>query len=165
MIGNDVVDLELAAAENNWRRAGYLEKICTPAERQLVQDAADPDRMVWLLWSAKEAAYKIVHRTTGQRIYAPHRYAVQLSGRDTGTVCYETMTFHFRTTVDGSRLHSIAVPAEHLWYQLSCGVEAGELLLKDEQGVPFVREASSGRRRPASVSHHGKYYEVVSLKI
>ncbi|HVI44007.1 MAG TPA: 4'-phosphopantetheinyl transferase superfamily protein [Chitinophaga sp.] len=72
--GNDIIDLQLAAAENNWRRRGYLDKIYTPAEQELIASATAPDIMVWLLWSCKEAVYKIVNRSSGARSYAPQQF-------------------------------------------------------------------------------------------
>lgn len=164
MIGNDVVDLQLAAVESNWRRKGYLHKLFSPEEQLLIGQAADPDRMVWLLWSAKEAAYKIIHRDTRQRIYAPRQYQVQLSGADAGTVQYQDRLFAFRTVVAGSFLHTIAVVSAEWWPQVVYRQQPGEELLKDEAGVPFIRD-TGGDVRPASVSHHGNYRETVSLKL
>jgi phosphopantetheinyl transferase (holo-ACP synthase) len=63
VIGNDVVDLELAAIESNWRRKGFLQKIFSPAEQELITTSKNPDKMVWLLWSMKEAAYKAHQRS------------------------------------------------------------------------------------------------------
>ena len=37
MIGNDVVDLELAKKESNWQRRGFLSKIFTKNEQRLIR--------------------------------------------------------------------------------------------------------------------------------
>ncbi|AKD56387.1 4'-phosphopantetheinyl transferase family protein [Spirosoma radiotolerans] len=71
MIGNDIVDLEQASRESNWRRKGYIDKLFTRHEQQLIFGAPDPDRMVWLLWSMKESAYKLAVRQTKNRAFAP----------------------------------------------------------------------------------------------
>lgn len=163
MIGNDVVDLSLAATESNWRRRGYLDKLFSPAEQRLITAACDRDVMVWMLWSAKEAAYKMIHRATRQRTYAPLRYRVQLSGEERGIVQYETQSFYFRTSVKDDCLHTVALAEPSCWPQVVYGPQPGEMLLKDEAGVPFIR--SGGGDRMASVSHHGIYREIVSLKI
>ncbi len=62
MIGNDVVDLDLAATQSNWRRRGFLEKVFTMSEREWISSSEDKDLTVWLLWSMKEAAYKAHQR-------------------------------------------------------------------------------------------------------
>ncbi|MGB7841855.1 MAG: 4'-phosphopantetheinyl transferase superfamily protein, partial [Salinimicrobium sp.] len=62
MIGNDVVDLQLASRQSNWRRKGFLEKVFSAEEQQQIIASARPDRLVWLFWSMKEAAYKAHQR-------------------------------------------------------------------------------------------------------
>ena len=62
MIGNDVVDLHLAARESNWRRKGFLEKVFNTAEQEIITTSKNKDTRVWLLWSMKEAAYKAHQR-------------------------------------------------------------------------------------------------------
>lgn len=79
MIGNDIVDLRQASQESNWRRKGYVDKLFTHREQQLISDAIDPDRMVWLLWSMKESAYKVAVRQTKNRTFAPAKLECLLS--------------------------------------------------------------------------------------
>ena len=56
MIGNDVIDLQLAAVQSNWQRPGFREKIVTEGENHLIDAAEDPFQTVWRLWSMKESA-------------------------------------------------------------------------------------------------------------
>lgn len=79
MIGNDIIDLDQARRESNWRRNGFLNKLFTPHEQLLIQSASDPDVMVWLLWSMKESAYKIAVRETGYRFFAPQKLVCHLA--------------------------------------------------------------------------------------
>lgn len=74
MIGNDLVDLQLASKESNWQRKGYLQKVCTPEEQELILTSANPYRVFWTLWSMKESVYKIINSTTGIRNYSPVSY-------------------------------------------------------------------------------------------
>ncbi|MCY2687044.1 4'-phosphopantetheinyl transferase family protein [Salinimicrobium sp. TH3] len=62
MIGNDVVDLKLAGSQSNWRRKGFLRKVFSPAEQEFISTSINQDKLVWLLWSMKEAAYKAHQR-------------------------------------------------------------------------------------------------------
>jgi phosphopantetheinyl transferase (holo-ACP synthase) len=87
LIGNDIIDLQTAAAESNWRRPGYLGKIFTPQEQDWIFQSPDPDITVWYLWSAKEAVYKIVNRTTNERKYAPLAYVCT----DIGTLFHQVL--------------------------------------------------------------------------
>ncbi|WP_424493621.1 4'-phosphopantetheinyl transferase family protein [Salinimicrobium sp. GXAS 041] len=62
MIGNDVVDLQLAAIQSNWKRKGWQQKVFLEAEQELIWNTEKPTVAVWLLWSMKEAAYKAHQR-------------------------------------------------------------------------------------------------------
>lgn len=85
MIGNDIVDRTLASQESNWRRRGFLAKIFTAHEQHLIREAADPDQLVWLLWSMKESAYKVHVRTTANRVFAPIKLVCRLTELTTTT--------------------------------------------------------------------------------
>ena len=71
MIGNDVVDIQLAKIESNWQRKGYLDKIFTENEQIYISNSLEPDIAVWNLWTRKEAAYKIWNTQTGLRKFNP----------------------------------------------------------------------------------------------
>lgn len=79
MIGNDIVDRKQAKLESNWQRRGFLEKVFTPGEQQLILTSTDPERLVWMLWSMKESAYKIAARETGTRVFAPRKLECHLN--------------------------------------------------------------------------------------
>ncbi len=49
MIGNDVIDLELAKKESNWKRKGFLTKLFTSFEQELIAKATNQEEMVWML--------------------------------------------------------------------------------------------------------------------
>ncbi len=71
MIGNDIVDLAFAQKESNWKRPRFLEKLFTLQEHKYILDSQQADKMVWLLWSMKESAYKLHEQLFGKRFYAP----------------------------------------------------------------------------------------------
>ncbi|WP_420151665.1 4'-phosphopantetheinyl transferase family protein [Spirosoma sp.] len=93
MIGNDIVDLNLARQQSNWRRRGYLDKLFTHSEQELIRSATDPDLMIWTLWSMKESAYKLIVRETSEPFFAPEKLVCQLvkihSGTIEGSVFYQ----------------------------------------------------------------------------
>ena len=95
MIGNDIVDLNQARQESNWRRKGFLDKLFTPDEQQLIHSATDPDVLVWTLWSMKESAYKLIVRETNQRFFAPQKLVCYISkscsGILEGSVFYQKL--------------------------------------------------------------------------
>ena len=78
MIGNDIVDRAQAKRESNWQRRGFLDKLFTPSEQQLIRRADDPECLVWTLWSMKESAYKATTRKTGKRVFNPTKISCTL---------------------------------------------------------------------------------------
>lgn len=160
MIGNDIVDLEQAAKESNWQRRGYLRKIFTAEEQIIILAEPDPAIMVWHLWSCKEAVYKIVHRHTRIRTYAPLQFNCSIASE---TVTYKGQLFPFKSRRTANCIHTIAVENEALFNRVE--IYTGDTIIrqqwnitKDEDGIPFLDGT------PVSVSHHGRYAGLVIMK-
>lgn len=130
MIGNDIVDLAQAGHDSNWQRRGFLEKLFTPHEQQLIHSATDPNMMVWLLWSMKESAYKAIVRQTERRFFAPQ--TLQCSGLSvgaetaTGSVCHDKVWYRTNSSVTNQYVSTVAS-------------EANENQSIDEQVLTFER--------------------------
>ncbi|RFS26542.1 phosphopantetheinyl transferase [Chitinophaga silvatica] len=185
MIGNDIVDLQLAAKESRINRKGFLDKLFLPEEKKLIQDAVQPSLMVWLLWSCKEAVYKIVNRATKERVYAPHHYTCQLHQLSkisaSGVVSYQSQSFYFQSRLIGAAIHTHATSTAELLpkvkpvtaYQLTPSytvllqqvgiLSSQKILYKDKQGIPYILDQDNGRLVPVSLSHHGNYIGVAVL--
>ncbi len=154
MTGNDMVDLKQASRDSNWNRKGYLNKVFTIAEQQLIAGAVNPDEMVWLLWSMKEAVYKIHNRRTAIREYAPLKLNCQTKavtcGSWIGSVQIEGNIYHTKSTVlRGNYIHTHAA--------------------ENEQELAFIKQIiylnalniNYKAMVPACVSHHGKYLALI----
>lgn len=178
MIGNDIVDLELAAHQSRWQRRGFLSKLFTGAEQRLILGAADPFCMVWLLWSCKEAVYKIVHRRTLLRTYAPLKFCcVQLRLSATaasGYVLHNGSFYKFRSLLCRDYIHTVAVeePASFnetavtiLHSEMNDAALAGDgrAIARNAYGVPDLIHLATGRVSPVSISHHGRFSSMVML--
>lgn len=114
MIGNDIVDLAQARRESNWRRRGYLDKVFTLHEQQLIRTAPNPDQLVWLLWSMKESVYKLVVRRSQNRVFAPCKIACDFAGPvsdcTTGIAYYDGL-YHTTSTITTHYISTIAFVA------------------------------------------------------
>lgn len=148
MIGNDIVDLQQADKDSDWNRKGYLDKIFTEEEQFLISSGMYPSLMVWLLWSMKEAAYKINSRVTKLRTFAPIRLRcnnlIILEGNATGNVLYEGEVYYTTSVFNEDYVHTTAAEIEK------------DLLIAD---IKITEHISNDYRssNPASVSHHGRY--------
>jgi phosphopantetheine--protein transferase-like protein len=153
MIGIDVVDLVTAATKSNWRRKGYLDKIFTKEEQAFIQTSSKADEMVWLLWSMKEAAYKIYSPTTNTHTFAP-----------TSLVC--TNLHISQQKAEGLvSISGFTYPTKSNWtsdYMLSIAALTIDAL-NDVRPLLYVKpfHIVYQNTQAKSVSHHGRYLVLV----
>ncbi|MDT8340595.1 MAG: 4'-phosphopantetheinyl transferase superfamily protein [Longimicrobiales bacterium] len=72
-VGVDVVDLDRHRTADRTRDARFMERVFTEAERDRILSAEHPEVEVWMLWAAKEAAYKVVSKLQGAPPVFRHR--------------------------------------------------------------------------------------------
>lgn len=163
MIGNDVVDIAVSRKESNWRRKGFLEKIFTREEQVYIRAANDPELYIWILWSMKEAAYKIYNRETGTRAFIPHELActfdVFSQEACQGTVKCRGKEYCTTTTIVNGIIHSIAV---HPFCKDKKVITVQDNVLKDANGLPYILN-ESGIKILVSKSAHGTCTKTVAL--
>jgi phosphopantetheinyl transferase (holo-ACP synthase) len=161
MIGNDVVDLALAKRVSNWKRDRYLDKIFTVNEQLLIFHAEIPEVMVWNLWSRKEAAYKIYNRETGIRGYFPLQIECSYQTENSGSVTIREKIYYTKTIVTDAYLHSIAAVKKEYFEKIMHLNSDVDIFKKN--GIPFVIDACSKLIKPVSISHHGLFWEGITL--
>ena len=108
MIGNDIVDLNVASIESNWQRKGFLSKIFTADEQELILNVKDSFKMVWLLWSMKESAYKVYEQQYGKRFFAPKKIQCELITESRGTVLINEEVYSTKSTINNDYISTIA---------------------------------------------------------
>ncbi len=159
MIGNDVVDLALARTESNWRREGFVQKIFTAHEQQLISTAKDTACAIWDLWSRKEAVYKILNRETGIRRFIPLKLECDNLNSDS-KVSYDDKTFYTITEITSEYIHTVAVTKPDDFDRIYFIPEETKLSMTGS--LPFVGD-NDGGLKPVSVSHHGRFHFIVGL--
>lgn len=160
MIGNDVVDLTLAKTESDWKRNGYLNKIFTKLEQQFISNTSKPDEMIWILWSRKEAVYKIIIQKGGTRGYYPIKIECLDSGFKNGITVFENQLFYTKTILTDGFIHSLAVENKED-FDAIIEVSKTKNLIKID-GIPFYELNS--KLYSASKSHHGQFEKIVYLR-
>jgi phosphopantetheinyl transferase (holo-ACP synthase) len=152
MIGNDVVDLHLAKTQSNWRRPNYLQKICTSFEIAAIQSAANPDNLVWEIWSRKEAVYKILLQKGIQEGYYPKKIEC-LNFEEIGLVLYKNFKFYTKTIASNNQIHSIAVESIND-FKLIKKPNSNSKIYKYND-IPYL--INNGVKYPYTKSHHGNF--------
>jgi hypothetical protein len=85
-IGNDIVDLSDTDNIGKSADSRFRQRVFTSDEQERIASAADPDLMLWAIWAAKEAAYKIVNKSDLLAVFTPRRYSVFLPYGGQGSV-------------------------------------------------------------------------------
>jgi phosphopantetheinyl transferase (holo-ACP synthase) len=166
MIGNDVIDIMQSRKESNWQRKGFIEKIYTLDEQLLIKNTADPELMVWVLWSMKEAVYKVYNRQTKIREYIPKKLICYIASQTyntiTGSVICSGKTFSTKTVISQDYIHTIAVSD---YNDLTKVIEIEKKAVsKDKNGLPYLFNPLKNTVQDVSVSHHGRYEKVVTIR-
>jgi phosphopantetheinyl transferase (holo-ACP synthase) len=161
VIGNDIVDLDLARKQSDWKRPGLLEKIFTAKEQLLIANAVNPEIMVWNLWSRKEAAYKIYNRQTGIRLYIPIQLECFYENEYSGSVRCRGNTYYTKTEISEAKIATVAVIRKSDFKEII--VVKPTAMVHKKNGVPYLLDANN-LEKPFSISHHGRFATWVSLK-
>lgn len=184
MIGNDIVDLRLAAIESNWRRKGFLEKVFTGNEQLMIFRSLQPDDLVWKLWSMKESAYKARLRVQKKIKIDPKAFECIILNKNEGQVYCEGKTYATLSRTNKDFIHTIAY-SEKLEIKLyqdivmmnqtkgsskplyKALISAMSLRMtwnkdaivieKNELGIPELYRLDRKTSILCSLSHHGRY--------
>jgi phosphopantetheinyl transferase (holo-ACP synthase) len=176
MIGNDIVDLQLAQVQSNWQRKGFLEKQFTNAEQEIILNAENPFQQVWLFWSMKEAAYKCYTQLNQKRFFAPKKFECKMTCSNEGIITVEKDVFYTFSRMNIQFVHTIAKQntqletsnysdflidknfgeSEFVKAKLLACFPKKTTLKKDVFGVPSLYEKN---KLPIAISltHHGNY--------
>jgi phosphopantetheinyl transferase (holo-ACP synthase) len=165
MIGNDIVDLDLANQESNWKRSGFLDKVFTDAEQRIILTYEVPEIMVWILWSMKEAAYKIYNRQEGTRAYIPLLlHCSELAVNDkiiSGKVFFEESIFFTQTLVSQNCIDTVAVQNTTDFSRIKILDNFAQI--NRAKGLPDFYDKEKNEFRPVSISHHGRFQKAITI--
>lgn len=185
MIGNDIVDLKLAYIDSNWQRKGFLDKVFTDAEQDLILNANNSFKMVWLLWSMKESAYKVYVQQFEKRFFAPQKFQCTLTSNTKGIVKIHQIEYitksiitnkYIATTatlnyddpllVENFHLKNSSFKSQHnnCYTNLKKAISnkmnfplKGIIIRKNNVGVPRIFFNDKKQEISFTISHHGNY--------
>lgn len=140
MVGNDLVDLRDPETRPAALHARFDERAFAAAERERLRGSPAPDRLRWILWAAKEAAYKLARKLDGETPFAPARWVVNLDEALRGSVVHEHFEVRVAVREERDAVHAIALDDG----AREGGILAGLAPLAD------AREASDAARRLAA---------------
>jgi len=184
MIGNDVVDLGDPESRAEGRHARFDGRVFDETERVLIDAAPEPERVRWLLWAAKESAYKAARKEDSRTVFAPSRFHVRYEPGAGLTVSVGERRFRVDVVVGAEHVHAVARGASDAPAAMCSavatlpelatgsdvvrrlaiarlsrllGIALEDIAIRRDGRIPALW--LRGRRSPAdlSLSHHGRF--------
>jgi phosphopantetheinyl transferase len=181
MIGNDVVDLEHRSAQPSSRHPRFDARVFSDSERLLIAGDAS-ERVRWVLWAAKEAAYKVAKKLDAAVVWAPSRFAVTLDSPASGSVRHGESLYAFHVEQREAYVHVLARRAPSLGEVRSgvavaasgdlsaaarshaclalgaqLAIDPARLSVTKRERVPVLCADGAPARADLSLSHHGRF--------
>ena len=185
MIGNDIVDLSDPESSRDASHSRFDQRVFVPAESDLLPTGHSDRQKRWILWSAKEAAYKAARRESAEVVFSPARFVVDLDRSLCGSVRYGSRCWPVRVRIDGDCVHAVVSenasfdgilsaacrltstelhdPSEAVRrFALSSiaselGLASSDLRIEKIDRIPQLILAGKAARVALSLSHHGSY--------
>jgi phosphopantetheinyl transferase (holo-ACP synthase) len=111
VIGNDVVDLRDSETLPGARHPRFDARVFTAGERSALERSGARDRLRWILWAAKESAFKVARRREPDTAFAPIRFVADLDASLRGCVRHANREYPVRVAVTGDCVHAVATEA------------------------------------------------------
>ncbi|MCA9323317.1 MAG: 4-phosphopantetheinyl transferase family protein [Planctomycetes bacterium] len=181
MIGNDVVDLRHPDCRAGARHPRWDARVFGAAERDLIRRSSSPDHMRWKLWSAKEAAFKVLRRMDPAIGFLSGNIQVDAVEESRAMVRAPGQALALRWIETDDYVHALAIPdtlVSHCVIGIalkgdgdessavrnlamtaldeSTGLQGPWRIHRGADRIPWGR-CRSGRSLPLSFSHHGRF--------
>jgi hypothetical protein len=185
MVGNDVVDLSDPESSHDARHARFDRRVFTPEEFEALSSGHTDTQRRWILWSAKEAAYKAARRESAEAVFSPARFIVILDHSLCGSVGVGSRRWPVQIQIAGNCVHAVVSEDESFAGILSdsrrltsaelrdpsqgvrrfaiasiaagLGVATSDLRIEKTNRIPQLIVAGEAAPVALSLSHHGSY--------
>jgi phosphopantetheinyl transferase (holo-ACP synthase) len=186
MVGNDVVDLGDRETWPGSCHARFDARVFAASELATLAGSALPVRLRWVLWAAKEAAYKAAKKSAADTIFSPRRFVVSLTEEHHARVAHGDERYSVALEVGDRYVHAIAADvrapsgtviagvAQLAPGEATCpgaavrrlaigrlaphlGVAASGLGVVRDGRIPHLEHAGDQVAADLSLSHHGRF--------
>ncbi|WP_405198711.1 4'-phosphopantetheinyl transferase superfamily protein [Christiangramia sp. LLG6405-1] len=172
IIGNDIIDLEIALDKPRRNNDRFLSKVFSDNEISQIHSYSNPELAIWKIWSMKEAAYK-AHQRLFQiparldpvsyecdldklSVSKNHNLYIIKSVHDENHI-YSWLEFKnldhvklsYSTNYMSEFLKEFSIRTGHDFQNIE--------LRKNKIGIPEVFLKNTGTSLPISITHHGRF--------
>jgi len=187
VIGNDIVDLNLAGKSSRWKSNRFLNKVFTPGEQHtILQSGNDRFGLIWQMWSMKESAYKVYIQQGNKPCYAPNKIHCQIYSDSSGISKIDDHFYRVQSEVTNEYIFSYSVMTKEKTaisqygkitgnslpsiqklcrkevlsaYSSFTGANIEHLKIqKCSRGIPRIWNNNQLESISISMTHHGNYY-------
>ena len=181
MIGNDIIDLNVAGLNSRWQEQRFLDKLFTQVEQEFILKDELRFQNIWRLWSMKESTYKIVVREKKSSSFNPKSFHCKITSDSSGIVLFGDHAFKTTTKYNTDIIYTTAQVKEtlqitdyfkldnpsqsyqlkstaiHAYSQLKSLSESSISIEKDRIGVPHFFIDRTLQTDALTLTHHGQY--------
>lgn len=187
MIGNDIIDLNLAKKSHRWKTKRFAEIIFSPEEQLLIQDSgSNRFELIWLLWSMKESAYKVHMQKGNEPSFAPHKINCRLGNKWTGRATIDNQVYLTNSRISEHCIYTISsctnkksIIDKYTKVDLRPNISLSELsykttlaeyskfinttcemlnIMKNNHGIPQIYLNNQLQSVSLSITHHGQFF-------
>jgi len=112
MIGNDIIDLSDPESSPNACHSRFDRRVFSVDEFEALSSDYSEVQRRWILWSAKEAAYKAARRVSADVSFSPLCFVVDLDRALCGSVQHEGYSWMVRVEVERDCVHAVVGQAD-----------------------------------------------------
>ncbi len=87
---------------------GFDARVFASRELESIERASDSNRQRWRLWSAKEAAYKMLRKLDASVAFSPVKFSVDLDSQGSGWVRFSSWRVPVRVAETTDAIHALA---------------------------------------------------------
>lgn len=102
------MDLEDSETVPGATHPRFDERVFATEEIECLRRSRSPERLRWILWAAKESAYKVAKKLDPRTIFSPRRFVVELETANLGSVRIGGRRFSIVASVERAVCHVIA---------------------------------------------------------
>ncbi len=78
LVGNDIVDLNKAGYPDKHKNSRFVSRVFSEHEQRAIFNSKNPDLTLWMIWAAKETAFKLVSKISGPPVFSHKKFATVL---------------------------------------------------------------------------------------
>jgi phosphopantetheinyl transferase (holo-ACP synthase) len=166
--GNDIVDPAISGSRHKDQR--FLHRVFTAYETRIIENADNPEIMLWCLWAGKETAFKAVSKLTDPPVFSHRRFKHKIfdwqSSRSgitaEGTVAYENYKTRISWHANQKVIHAVGKLSDND-RQPVCEIYSGYSDIQSvEQSTKFTSAERESIRFPEAALVRSKCKKAIS---